>query len=366
MGWKTAFLLAGITPALALTAQQTVKTGASSLAPDSMPPEKLLAFATAHNGAGEIPGEGWHIKATFDVQTAKIGAQYVTGTYEETWYAPQNYRRTYTLKGVTHTDVATPDGLYREGDQAWPTPDEEQVRTLLVAPLSSTLTANTSLRVKDANFGKIDLPCLYELHAMPPGLRKKEEDAFVDHSPHMCFEPNAPILRLLAGVGGSDIVEMSKITNLHGHLVAQEIVVGSGDTPRLKVHVLEASALPSPDGPMQPPPGATKLTSPVTVAWDTIKEDRLPDPAEPQYPPGALQEKTEGDVDIALVIAPDGTVTSAKIVDGIPLLRDAALEFLRASKFKPFLLSGQPTEVHTTARITFTLDMARRQVSDRQ
>jgi len=331
-----------------------------------MPPEKLLAFATAHNGAAEIPGDGWHIKATFDVQTAKVGTQFATGIYEETWYAPQNYRRSYTYKGVTHTDYATPDGLYREGDQAWPTPEEEQVRTLLVNPLSSSLAAGTTLRLKDANLGKIDLPCLYELHSLPAGLKKKEEEEFVDHSPHMCFEPNAPILRLMVGIDGSDVIEMSKIANLHGHLLAQEIVVGSGDSTRLKVHVLQASVLPSPDGPMQPPATATKLTSPVTVAWETMRQNRLPDPAEPQYPPGALQEHTEGDVDVALVIAPDGTVTSAKVVDGMPLLRDAAVSFLRASKFKPFLLSGTPVEVHTTATISFDLQMARRQAEQRQ
>ncbi len=353
MRWNIALLVAGLTPALLLTAQQTVKSGASSLAPDSMDPGKLLVFATAHNGAGEVPGDGWHIKATFEVLTSKVSAQYATGTYEETWYAPQNYRRSYSYKGVTHTDVATPDGLYREGDQAWETPEEGRVRTLLVGPLNGTLPADTTLRVKDANFGKIDLPCLYELRAMPAGLKKKDEDAFVDRSPRMCFEPNAPILRFMAGIGGSEVVEMSKIANLHGHLIAQEIVVGSGQSTTLKVHVLEASALPSPDGPMQPSASATKLTPPVTVAWETMQDYRLPDPAEPQYPAGALQEHIAGDVDITVVIAPDGSVTSAKLVRGTPLLQEAALTFVRASKFKPFLLSGAPVEVHTTARISF-------------
>ncbi len=366
MRWNSALLIVGLTPALLLTAQQTVKTGASSLAPDSMDPGKLLAFATAHNGAGEVPGDGWHIKATFDVLTSKVGADYTTGTYEETWYAPQNYRRTYTFKGVTHTDVATPDGLYREGDQAWATPDEEHVRALLVKPLNRPQPSDTTLRIKDANFGKVDLPCLYELHAMPAGMKKKDEEEFVDRSPRMCFEPNAPILRFMAGIGGSDVVEMSKIANLHGHLIAQEIVVGSGQSIPLKVHVLQASALSSPDGPMQPPAGATKLTPPVTVAWETMQENRLPDPAEPQYPAGALQEHLAGDVDIAVVIAPDGSVTSAKIIRGTPLLQEAALAFVRASKFKPFLLSGTPVEVHTTARVSFDLEMARRQASQRQ
>jgi TonB family protein len=367
MKWNTGLLLAGLVPALALIAQQpAAKNGNSPLAPDSMDPAKLLAFATAHNGAGEVPGDGWHIKATFDVLTSAIGTSYTTGTYEETWYAPQNYKRTYTFKGVTHTDIATPDGLYREGDQAWQTPDEERVRTMLVKPLDVALSAGTTLRIKDANFGKIDLPCLYELHSIPAGLKKKDEEQFVDGSPHMCFETNAPILRFMAGIGGHDVIEMSKIANLHGHLVAQEIVVGSGQSSTLKVHVLEAAAVPSPDGPMQPPADAKKLTSPVTVAWETMEENRLPDPAEPEYPAGALQEHTEGDVDVAVVIAPDGTVTSAKLIRGTPLLQEAALAFVRASKFKPFMLSGTPVEVHTTAKITFDAEMAMRQYQQRQ
>lgn len=380
-------LLLGCLGSFSAVGQQAVKP-AASLAPDSMTPEKLLAFALAHNGTGEIPGEGWHIRAIFDVLTSKVGTQYATGTYEETWYAPQNYRRTYTYKGVTHTDYGTPDGVFRQGDQAWPTPEEMHVRTLLVTPIpSDPLPATTTLRLQHIHFGnpnepctsdtrlpgacvikkEPDLwPCLFELQSMPPGLDKKAEQSFIDHSGRMCFDPRAPILRFLAHVGLPDAVVFSKITNLHGHLIAQEIIEGQFGQSLLKIHVQEVSTLPPPDAPFQPPADAVRLTSPVTVAWDTMTENRLPDPAEPQYPAGALQEHTEGDVDIALIIAPDGSVTSAKVVDGIPLLRDAALDFVRASKFKSFLLSGTPVEVHTTARISFTAEMARRQVSQRQ
>jgi len=113
---------------------------------------------------------------------------------------------------------------------------------------------------------------------------------------------------------------------------------------------------------MSPPAGAKKLVSPVTVAWESIASTRIPNPREPVFPAGALQEHLEGDVNIAIVIAPDGTVTSAKIVDGVQMFRDYALDFIKKSKFKPFMLSGTPVEVHTTADIHFSMQMGMRQL----
>jgi TonB family protein len=125
----------------------------------------------------------------------------------------------------------------------------------------------------------------------------------------------------------------------------------------LRIHVEDASIPPDPTGPMTPPADAKKLVSPVTVAWETIEPNRLPEPHAPVYPAGAIQEHLEGEVNIAVVIASDGTVTSAKVVDGIQMLRDSALDFVKQSKFKPFLLSGTPVEVHTTAHIQFGAGM---------
>jgi TonB family protein len=197
---------------------------------------------------------------------------------------------------------------------------------------------------------------------MPPGSSSKEEKEAIDHAPRMCFDAAAPILRFTALVPGSPIlISFSKIANLHGHLVAQEITVMNGAVPLLRIHVQEASAPPDPTGPMAPPAGAQKLVSPVTIAWESISSSRIPSPREPVFPAGALQEHLEGDVNIATVIAPDGTVTSAKIVDGIQMFREYALDFIKKSKFKPFLLSGTPVEVHTTANIHFSMAMGLRQ-----
>ncbi len=360
-------LSAVLTVALCIPSQQHaqqpgLQNGPKSTPPDltAVPPAKLLAAAQAHNGAGEIPGEGWHIKATFDVLTTAgnrdmgLPEAYTSGSYEETWYAPQNYKRTFTYKGVTHTDIATPDGLFRSGDQGWDTPAEVNVRNLLVTPIPQDAPApEITLRTQNVTAGKATFPCLFQIYKLPPGLSQKDEKDLVDHSPRLCFDPGHPILRFSAGIGSGAEVSFSKVQVLKGHAIAQEISVMGGETATLRIHVQDVSTPPDPTGPMVPPADAKKLTSPVTVAWETEALNRLPEPHKPVYPVGAIQEHQQGEVNIAVVISPEGTVTSAKIVDGMQLLRESALDFVKQSKFKPFLLSGTPVEVHTTAHINF-------------
>jgi TonB family protein len=357
-------LIAALCAPASLHAQQPgLQNGPKPTVPDltAVPPEKLLAAAQAHNGAGEVPGDGWHIKATFDVLTnpgsrsSGMPPIYTSGSYEETWYAPQNYRRTFTYKGITHTDIATPDGLFRSGDQGWDTPAEANVRNLLVTPIPlDPPSPQITLRTQSVTAGKATFPCLFQIYKLPPGLSKKDEQDMVDHSPRICFDPGHPIVRFTAGIGSEDEVFFSKIAVLKGRAIAQEISVQDGEAASLRVHVQEVSTPPDPTGPMVPPADAKKLVSPVTVAWETMSVQRMPEPHKPVYPVGAIQEHLEGEVNIALVISPEGIVTSAKIVDGIQMLRDSALDFVKSSKFKPFLLSGTPVEVHTTAHIVFS------------
>jgi TonB family protein len=193
-------------------------------------------------------------------------------------------------------------------------------------------------------------------------LNKKDEQDMIDHSPRLCFDPSRPILRFSAGIGSLPAeISFSKIQVLKSHAIAQEIAVLGGNTPSLRIHVQEATVPPDPTGPMVPPADAKKLVPPVTVAWETMELNRFPTPREPIFPAGALQEHQEGDVNIDVVISPEGVVTSAKVVDGIQMLRESALDFVKKSKFKPFMLSGTPVEVHTRAHISMSLQMGARQ-----
>jgi protein TonB len=58
---------------------------------------------------------------------------------------------------------------------------------------------------------------------------------------------------------------------------------------------------------------------------------------------------------VEAVISSSGTVESLKVISGPELLRAAALDALRAARYRPYLLNGQPTEVQTTYTVNFKL-----------
>ena len=65
----------------------------------------------------------------------------------------------------------------------------------------------------------------------------------------------------------------------------------------------------------------------------------------PAYPTAAQAVRAEGAVNVQVTIDEEGSVISAAAVSGHPLLRSAAVEAARQSKFSPTMLSGQPVKV---------------------
>ena len=65
----------------------------------------------------------------------------------------------------------------------------------------------------------------------------------------------------------------------------------------------------------------------------------------PAYPAAAKAVGAEGAVNVQVTIDENGDVVSASAVSGHPLLRSAAEQAARASKFSPTMLEGQPVRV---------------------
>ena len=63
----------------------------------------------------------------------------------------------------------------------------------------------------------------------------------------------------------------------------------------------------------------------------------------------------QGVVILEVRIDVDGRVTDAKVLRGIPLLDQAALDAVRQWVYTPTLLNGTPTPVIMTVTVTFTL-----------
>lgn len=77
---------------------------------------------------------------------------------------------------------------------------------------------------------------------------------------------------------------------------------------------------------------------------------------EPAYPSSARAARISGAVVVQLVIDEQGKVISAQVLSGHPLLRVAALDAARRTRFTPTLLSNVPVKVQGTMTYNFKLD----------
>ena len=73
---------------------------------------------------------------------------------------------------------------------------------------------------------------------------------------------------------------------------------------------------------------------------------------EPRYPQIAIQAGVKGDVIVEVTVSEQGTVMSARVLSGPPLLRDAAVKAAYDWRFTPTMLNG--TAVKVIGTITFS------------
>jgi len=63
-----------------------------------------------------------------------------------------------------------------------------------------------------------------------------------------------------------------------------------------------------------------------------------------------------GVVQLAAIVAKDGTILELRTLGGPPLLIQAAMDAVKQWVYKPTMLNGNPVEVETTIDINFTLN----------
>jgi TonB family protein len=110
--------------------------------------------------------------------------------------------------------------------------------------------------------------------------------------------------------------------------------------------------------PTPAPPGPTgKSPAPPSPPKDikNIKNPRLINRVEAKYPEAAIKAKIEGKVVIEATTNIDGAVVEAKVLQGHPLLRLAALEAIKQWKYEPYIVEGEKKPVQFTVMVNFRL-----------
>jgi periplasmic protein TonB len=77
---------------------------------------------------------------------------------------------------------------------------------------------------------------------------------------------------------------------------------------------------------------------------------------EPQYPRLAIVAHISGTVHLRAIIGKDGTVRELEVVDGNPLLAQAAKAAVQNWRYHPTRLNGEPVEVETYVTVNFVLN----------
>jgi periplasmic protein TonB len=87
-----------------------------------------------------------------------------------------------------------------------------------------------------------------------------------------------------------------------------------------------------------------------------VSEGMLLAPIRPVYPAIARTAGIQGTVVVEAVISRASSIESLRVVSGPRMLQNAALEAIRAAKYKPYKLNGEPVEVQTTITVNFRIN----------
>jgi len=76
---------------------------------------------------------------------------------------------------------------------------------------------------------------------------------------------------------------------------------------------------------------------------------------DPEYPKKAKKARVSGIVILKATISKTGEISDLHAECGPEILQGSSLKAVREWKYRPYLLRGEPVEVQTTIRVTFTL-----------
>jgi hypothetical protein len=316
--------------------------------------DQLVTQAGTENGLGTAAGtHPWHVRAQFE-RFDEQGKHADSGTFEEWWFGPKSYKSIYTSEGLKQTDVATDAGLFRSGDQRWPTFMEYLIPLLLTDPLSVHPYSSKTNELIDQTHvaGKTKLRCVVLLNK-PTAEEHAGSNLNADPNryPSYCFDADSTVLRLATGGSGYGVTFFNDLIQFQGHVVAREIHRTSNGNDSILIHVLDVGSPPanmvlSASGDSKGPLGGRiELPEgrifPISGYHEAIQSLMM-----------RADAQVQGEVALKLVVGRDGHVLESTVVSGPPELTENVARFARKMVFEPFTILGSPVEVVTTWKIS--------------
>ena len=309
-------------------------------------PKERMDLARKVNGLQglDVP---WHLKASYEVFAAD-GKSSDTGTYEEWRVNATQYRVALHGSSVSVEEYGTDHGVFRTGEQDWPSKPLSMIQTMIAQPISPERNPEkTGLQNYERSFGKEKVACT--------ALMGRGAQATPQNSPSFCFSPNNAVLFYASS--GNQIYQtmFQHIALVHGHYLANDIQVFIGGRPWLKFHVDVLEGIgPAGLSALTVPAGASPVSVRVDVPGDAIGGHLL-NKVVPMYPVTAKLQGVQGTVILNGVIGKDGHFKELQVLAGPQMLQQPAINAVRQWAYTPYLLGGQPVEVETDVNVVFVL-----------
>jgi protein TonB len=117
---------------------------------------------------------------------------------------------------------------------------------------------------------------------------------------------------------------------------------------------------PAPSRPAPPPTTVAATPPPAAPAQPLhvggpIAEPKKVKNVSPNYPAAARSARTQGMVILECTISPQGRVSDVRVLRGVPLLDEAAMDAVRQWEYEPTLVNGVPVPVVMTVTVNFKL-----------
>jgi hypothetical protein len=288
------------------------------------------------NGLNSPDPRPWHIVISYD-QFDRDGDNVHSGIFEEYWASPTKYKRIYKSDDFNQTDFGTDKGLFREGDQGWPSGAASEVREAVIDPFfyAAALTG-FSVRSVERTFSGYPLRCF---------LLEKGSLGASDPTQY-CFEPGGSALRYNRGFGWYQTV-YNQIVPFQGRNLARDVEVTDGGKPYLKLHVETIELIAQVDeAAFAPPSDAIPIGDRISGVNPTLIHSvalKLPD----SLPPGNYTVTAE------MLIGKDGRVVTVHAISGPPAACKACEDAIKQWIFRPYLVMGKPVEVEEKTECSF-------------
>jgi len=125
---------------------------------------------------------------------------------------------------------------------------------------------------------------------------------------------------------------------------------GSGIFTGLPPSTAIAGPPPAPPEPVKKPPQPSAIR-----VSEGVQGAKLIHQPRPIYPHLARTARISGRVRLDAVISRDGAIQNLRVIDGHPMLVNAAIDAVSQWRYQPTLLNGVPVEVMTLIEVNFTL-----------